>query len=70
MMQGKKYSVVYTEIWYQFLIGNVRPATVETEDVTLASDVYQFLIGNVRLPLPEEAEENDKLDEAVSIPHR
>ena len=24
MMQGKKYSVVYTEIWYQFLIGNVR----------------------------------------------
>ena len=46
---------------------------VEPEELTLASDVsYQFLIGNVRPLLPEEAEENQTLDEAenVSIPHR
>ena len=35
-MQGKKYSVVYTEIWYQFLIGNVRHSLLpeEAEDAS------------------------------------
>ena len=68
MMQGKKYSVVYTEIWYQFLIGNVRHVLFVAQ-VTGGRLPYQFLIGNVR-HFPKRDENAVGATADVSIPHR